>query len=77
MVLTLADDGCWRGVDDVTGDVSLNFGRRVECVVHWRRKFRRRMAAPMRAGLSPTGRSFQDDLSDITKNLIGAIIAAE
>ena len=36
-----------------------------------------RMAASMRAGLSPTGRSFQDDLSDTTRNLIGAIIVAE
>ena len=36
-----------------------------------------RVAAPMRAGLSPKGRSFQDDLSDTTRNLIGAIITAE
>ena len=36
-----------------------------------------RVAAPMRAGLSPKGRSFQDDLSDTTRNLIRAIITAE
>ena len=36
-----------------------------------------RVAAPMRAGLSLTGRSFQDDLNDTTRNLIGAIITAE
>ena len=36
-----------------------------------------RVAAPMRVGLSPKGRSFQDDLSDTTRNLIRAIITAE
>ena len=37
----------------------------------------RRVAAPMRIGLSLTSRSFQDDLSDITRNLIGAIVTTE
>ena len=29
----------------------------------------------MRTGLSPTSRSFQDDLSDTSRNVIGAIFA--
>ena len=33
--------------------------------------------APMTARLSPMGRSFQDDLSDTSRNVIGAIFAAE
>ena len=74
-----ADVNRWRGTDDVMGDVSVSWGRRVGCVGFdiealggaWGH-----MRSPITTRLPPTCRSVQDDLSDTSRNVIRAIFMA-